>query len=82
MLTLYSIPCSCGCNEIIQRAVYATKSCQVKGHREKLKNKIQVFQVGEGIPVEKKERKIKPPIQTIDFQTPNLSKSYFTRKKK
>ena len=82
MLTIYQIPCSCDCGEIVERSLFKNGACQVRGHRDKLKKKTQIYEVGEGRPVEKIEKKAEVPIQTIDWQIPNLSKAYFTRKKK
>ncbi|OFW53998.1 MAG: hypothetical protein A2163_07965 [Actinobacteria bacterium RBG_13_35_12] len=53
MLTIYQIPCSCGCGNIIERSIFQSGACQVKGHRDKTKRKIQIFKVESGEPVNK-----------------------------
>lgn len=42
MVTIYQIPCSCGCGEIVQRKVFKTGACKVRAYRDKENQIIQV----------------------------------------
>lgn len=83
MVTIYEIPCSCGCQRIVKRKIYASGACKVKAFRDRNK---QIFRVNEGTEVVTMKPKVTEdvkPLVTKDWQpTYNLSKEYFVRKKK
>ena len=48
MVTVYQIPCSCGCGALINRSIYASGACKMRGLRGKAKGDFQVIKVDSG----------------------------------
>lgn len=56
MVTKYKIPCSC-CGKLVERFVFCSGACKVKGHRER--------QIGKEV-VEELPREMSSPVVTKD----------------
>lgn len=74
MVTVYLIPCSCGCGAVVQRKVFKTGACKVRAYRDKESQIVQVDggEVVQDLAVAKKVQEKSLPVESSKKIEPSV----------